>query len=169
MLADVVEELLGDDISDTLRRATPAGILLVFRQIVTVVEGDLLPRVDLAGGHNMYVSINQFCFAVRMAAMIDEPGGVPGNIAIQILSIRQGKDILVVTLAPLQGLRLGNALANVFNDPCARRNEAACESPRSVNARWSNCEPLRFSDIPCQRRLVFCHNPDFGSLGDLSK
>src|SRR6266545_2967344 len=66
------ESFLRDDVAHALRRTAATRMLAVIHQIVPVVEGQLLTRLDVPQRHDPNVSPVEFRFAVRRATVIDE-------------------------------------------------------------------------------------------------
>jgi len=84
---------------------------------VTVTDGPFAETKEVIGGYALLKAANkdevveltrlvQFGIAVRFAAVIDQPRGVPADFSIEILFFAQGKDVAVLLLAQPSGLTL---------------------------------------------------------------
>src|SRR5260221_3780260 len=108
------EEFLGHNIAHTLAGAAVARMLPVRLQIVSVIEGDFLTRLNVSFGHHPDASLSQFGLAIGRAMMIDEPSQVPIHAAIQIALALQSEDVLVNPLTSFQGFALRNCVSHVL-------------------------------------------------------
>ena len=115
----MVEELLGDDVADTIRRPAVAGIIPITFEIKAVVEGELLALKDIPIGHNPQAIFLQRGVAIRRTTVIQETGRVPSDIPIEIEFRSEGKDIDVILFAAAQRFPFINPLADVLNHASA--------------------------------------------------
>src|SRR5256885_5108 len=86
-LPDIIKEFLGHHVTDAGGRSTAAWVIAKICQIITVIEGDLFTRPDRAAGHDPDMAIDQLGFAIGRTTMIDELGGIPADIPIDVALI----------------------------------------------------------------------------------
>ena len=139
-----LEELLGHNISHALLRAAEARIFPVIHKVVSVVEGDLFARFDVAPGDDPNVAAFPLHFAIRRATMIDKTSRIPIHVTIQILPIIERKDILIVSLASPRRFLLVNLLAEILDHTGALRNVRSRESTCSMDFGFSKNQPIGF-------------------------
>src|SRR6185436_9941115 len=78
------QKLLGQNVSRAIQRAATTRMLLVVFEIIAVVKRNLLTRLDRAIRDDPDTALVRFRVAVGRATVVDEPGGVPIDLAIQI-------------------------------------------------------------------------------------
>jgi hypothetical protein len=151
----MLEELLGHDVADAVRRAAAARIVTVVHQIVTVVEGDLFACPDIARCEDPDAAVLQKGIAIGRATVVEQTRRVPCHIPVQVLLVIQAEDILVVLLASAQRLALADPLANVFDDARAFANSQLRESAQSVDWRTLEYQQVRFECIVVHVQVLF--------------
>jgi hypothetical protein len=97
--ANVGKVLFSHDEADAIGSPAATGVFPIIVQVKTVVERDLFPGLNLPPGNDPDMALVVLRLAIRAAAMIKEPGRIPRDIAIDVLGVTQGKDILVVVFA----------------------------------------------------------------------
>ena len=73
----------GDDETDALGRAAPAGVVEPVLEGVAVVERNFVTRTNVVDGNNPHAVIDDVGPAVGFAGVIDETGDVGGIAAIE--------------------------------------------------------------------------------------
>jgi hypothetical protein len=129
------EELLGDDVANTIGCSTVAGIIPITFEIKTVVEGDFLALRDIPIGHDPQSAFLQDGIAIWRATVIQETGRIPGYIPIEVEFRSERKDIDVIPFAAAQRFALLNALTDVLDHARAFRNGGPGETAGSVDGR----------------------------------
>jgi hypothetical protein len=87
LIAQGVKVLLGHDVADAFGRPTAAGAFLVIGKVVTVIIGQLLTRLEVAPGVDPDAPTHNIHLAIRIAAVIDEAGGIPVDAPIDIVLV----------------------------------------------------------------------------------
>jgi hypothetical protein len=128
------KEFFGHDVTNAGFSATTAQVFPIKFKIVPVVKGNLFAGADLSGGDYPDPILKKLRLTVWFAVMIDEAGGIPFHVAIQIGLIVQGEDILVVGVTSLQRLPFGDAFSAIFHNALSRRNIGERKKPKAVDA-----------------------------------
>jgi hypothetical protein len=111
----MVEELLGDDITNTIGGPAMAGIIPIAFEIKAVVEGDFLTLRDIPIGHNPQAAFLQGCVTIWRATVIQETGRVPTHIPIEIDFRSKGEDIDIILFAAPQRFPFINPFTHILN------------------------------------------------------
>ena len=125
-------------------------------QVVAVVEGQLLARGDVASSHNPYPFLDQFRVAIRRAAVIEDAGGILGNIPVEVPILVQVEDKLIPCFAAMDGFCLVDALSDILDHSATFDEVDGRESARPVNAGWSeshSCDRCRHAWILINGRV----------------
>src|SRR5215204_6090093 len=94
----------------------------VIIQIVTIVEGYLFTRRDVARGNDPDTVIFQLCLGVGRATMIYEACKVARDAAIKIEFLIDVEDIIIAFAATPRRLLFGDPLSSIFDNPVTGEN-----------------------------------------------
>jgi hypothetical protein len=144
---------------DAVRRAATARVLAVIFQIVTVIEGDFLARIDVAQGANPNPAPDKFRHAIGRTAMIDTAGDVPLKIAVEIELVVEREDAPVLQFATAGRFLLGDFLAHIFNHLVA-----GVDVGRGEHAFTVNPGRVRFDAFVHQRGSVMAPRKSMAPL-----
>lgn len=106
----------GQDEPGAFRCAAAANVILKIFQVVAVIEGQFLARGDRAQGVDENPSFVPFRLAIWRATVVDEPGWIPSDVAVQILLGINGEDVGVIRFATPLRFRLADIIADIFDD-----------------------------------------------------
>jgi len=132
----MLEEFLRHHVAHTRCSAAMAGMFTIILQIITVIEGKLLPCPDFANRHQPNSSLDKLRLAIRHATVIQKSRRVPTHVPIQVVRVIDCKNIFVVPFTTREGFPLRDFLAEVFDDARSRGNVVARESASAVDGRW---------------------------------
>lgn len=115
------EELLGNHKFHAVGGSTTARVIAIILQVESVVKGDFFPSLNRTAGDNPDSVVRELRFGVRRTTVVQPPGGVPGNIAIQVLVFVQRKNKHVVRLTTANRFGLINFFTYVLQQNRAWR------------------------------------------------
>jgi hypothetical protein len=147
------EMLLGDNVTDAIGRAAVAGVIFVFFKIVAVIERDFLPFFYRAPGKDPDAMAAVFRLAIGIATVVDQPGGIPGDIAIQIPFFIQIKNKGIIFSTTAAGIGFVDFFPDIFEDADAFSESFLGENSHPLDGGFLEIESFNREDF--RGRCVF--------------
>jgi hypothetical protein len=166
-LSEKIEEFLSDDIANALRRSAAARMLEVMRQIISVIECDLLASADRFDRNNPDLTGNSLRFTVRRTTMVKKPGRILRYVSIEIKFLIKIKDEAIAFRTTPTRLGLVDLLADVLEHERPRQDVPRRESTQAMYRRVSDLDQWRLPNhIALWSALVHCAMPKGHSPSD---
>jgi hypothetical protein len=84
-----------------------------------IIVTEFFALFDVPFGNNPDGAFGDQNFAVGVTGMVDVAGFVLQSLAVNIIAVIEGKNVLIALIEALSGFFLRNPLPNVLNDPRA--------------------------------------------------
>ena len=130
--------LLGQNIATTLRRTTATGKVAIPGQIIliAIIAGQFLSVADRPKRYNPERSRRLFDGTIGIAGVVDIAGGVPEDLAINIVAVIEGKNIRIALGQAPGAFVFGNLLADVGKNPGPVFDVLRGKEPEACNTRF---------------------------------
>ena len=134
---------LAYDITTAVFGAAEAGMILPGFEVEAVIESEFGSFRDVLGGDEPDGATDDLGLTIRLAGVVDEPGIVPRDVAVDVVFFIEDEDIdralaadsaaFDLGVAPADGFRLGDLVALVVDDAGAFGDIAGREDALIVN------------------------------------
>jgi hypothetical protein len=150
----VIEQFLRHNVANTIRRAAATGMFFEIGQVVAVIESNFLAGLNVSQRHNPHAALLADRFAIGRATVIEEARRIPFDVSIQIKLVIEAENKPVLRFATPDRFRLADALADVFDDARAFRNEPRGNPALAMNRRRTDSYFVRLLGDRAQFRVV---------------